>query len=183
MRAAMQFTARACVRDSRLGMTVFENPYEPPRAQDVEELEAMLGVLLPPEYRSYLLEKGGGHLPIRGYFPVEWPKGYAGFSSGKWVWFSWFLRIEKSVEVSIYDAIDNVWREEFGWPKELLPFAESDAGGIVFIGLRGAHRGRVYFGYTNDTQHSGPTWSIVASAAPTFSAWQASLVPETEVPA
>jgi hypothetical protein len=159
----------------------FEVKFSAAELADVEALESEIQAKLPDAYRNYLLEDGGGHIPRRGYFRVQWPKGYDGFSSRSVVWFTWFLTPGFG-ETCIYDALESAWRDEYAWPKELLPIAQSDAGGNVFIAIKGPKRGQIFFGYTNDTTEE-PSWTNVAWVSDSFDEWLQSLITEEQADA
>jgi len=132
-----------------------------PRATelDIARFEKKNDLTLPDSYRRFLLEQNGGR-PANGEFAVPgWGVTVIDFFFG--------IGSRDS-----YDLQKHFDRLDDPRSSELLPIASDPGGWIVYLGVRGPHRGAVFF-----WDHKTPA-STPVSIGDDFDAFAASLKPE-----
>ncbi len=166
----------------------FQDAYGPSSEDSVAATESAIGAQLPQGYREYLLNVGGGHDPDLRYFRARWGAHYRGaFGPGAnaedWVYVTTFLRTTPPDDPSSLAAMHARSRRALRrLPMHLLPVATSSSGGYVCLDLDGAEVGAVRFLYDQDLDGRPADASILASVAPSFSAWLAGCVGNERVP-
>jgi hypothetical protein len=115
-------------------MTEIENVYGQVSPEQIAELEARRGVVLPEEYKQLLLRSNGGK-PRPDTFDVPGWHGKAsvvtrlyGIHSGK------HGNLEKMIDLY-----------EDRLPKDLLPIGGDPGGNLILLGVAGEHMGKIFF--------------------------------------
>ena len=111
-----------------------ERPYPPLSADEIGRFEKQHGIVLPQEYRQFLLQSNGG-APIPDGFDVP---GWAHKASGM----QRFFGIRKG-DINDLDRVCEVYNERV--PSDLLPIASDSFGNVIAIGIKGKRRGKIYF--------------------------------------
>jgi hypothetical protein len=165
----------------------FETRYGKAEEAELAELEKQLGDSLPPDYRRYLLEDGGGWAPRVKFFQVPAVHPESGIDPAEWQWINEFLewRREPRVAGSLWAEREMFMNREpgdFGLPPEVLPIASATGGAYrVLLGIAGAARGKVFYCDINSRPET-PDWSHLETAADSFAAWLESTVDASRVP-
>ncbi len=111
------------------------NPYGATSPEEITKFEARQGVLLPLEYKQFLLTSNGGS-PTPDVFEVpEW------HGHGNTVMF--FYGIHEGEKVDRLDRACQVYDERI--PADLLPIAYDANGNVICIGWEGERQGKIYF--------------------------------------
>ena len=111
------------------------NPFGATSREAIAEFEARRGVLLPAEYKAFLLESNGG-MPIPDVFEVPGWHGH-----GNAVMF--FYGIHEGEKVDRLDRACQVYDERI--PADLIPIAYDANGNKLCIGWKGKRKGKIYF--------------------------------------
>lgn len=111
------------------------NPHGPTSREEIAQFEARWGVLLPPEYKAFLLESNGG-MPIVDIFAIP---GFHGQGST----LNSFYGIHNGPEHHQLDRACKVYEDRI--PDDLIPIAYDAGGNAVCIGWEGERKGKIYF--------------------------------------
>ena len=111
------------------------NPHGATSEEAITEFEARRGVLLPSEYKQFLLTSNGGW-PTPNVFKVP---GWHGQASG----LVDFYGIHDGPKVTRLDYALEVYDERV--PATLIPIATDAFGNKVCIGWKGKRKGKIYF--------------------------------------
>jgi cell wall assembly regulator SMI1 len=111
------------------------NPYGATSPEAIAQFEARRGVLLPPEYKAFLLESNGGS-PIPDVFEVP---GWHGRSNA----LNFFYGTHEAEKVDRLDWACDVYDERI--PADLIPIAYDANGNNICIGWKGKRKGKIYF--------------------------------------
>jgi hypothetical protein len=141
------------------------NPHGPLDLARLAAFEARLGAELPADYRQFLLvHNGGDFVPDEIVLPGQAePFATMGQLFGL---FDGPFSLEAVCE-NVEDVI----------PAEVVAFAEDVGGNLLCIGIRGAHRGKVYFWDHNGSLpgEDEPCWSGMTLLAPSFAEFVSAL--------
>lgn len=141
------------------------NPHGPIDRARLEAFEARLGAVLPADYRQFLVTHNGGEfLPEEIVLPGQ-AEPFAstnpmfGLHDGP---------------LSLEEIYENVESEI---PGDVLAFGEDAGGNLLCIGIRGNHRGKVYFWDQNESSpgEDEPGWSGMTLLAESFDEFVAAL--------
>lgn len=112
-----------------------EKPKPPPTPEEIQALEAALGVALPPEFLAYLSVANGGSLEYE--IAIDLPNGTEILS--------FCTLFCTRPDQQTYDFIEELhqWRQNANIPNAVLPFAEDGGGSTVFLDLTPQGKGRV----------------------------------------
>jgi cell wall assembly regulator SMI1 len=110
-----------------------EAPVTPER---IAEVERLIGVELPTQYKSFLLKHNGG-APVPDRFPYrrEGKKPQAGMVA-------WFLAIYDGKHENL---VRNIKAFQGRIPVDTLPIARDPGGNLILLGLRPPLQGKVFF--------------------------------------
>jgi len=111
------------------------NPYGATSPEAIAQFEARRGVLLPAEYKAFLLESNGGS-PIPNLFQVP---GWHGNGSG----LNYFYGIHEGEKMVRLDAACDTYDERV--PSDLIPIAYDAYDNNICIGWKGKRAGKIYF--------------------------------------
>jgi len=112
-----------------------ENPHGATSPDVITEFEARQGVLLPLEYKQFLLMSNGGW-PTPNVFEVL---GWHGHGNSLMS----FYGIHEGEKVDRLDQACRVYDERI--PADLIPIAEDANGNVICIGWEGERKGKIYF--------------------------------------
>lgn len=111
------------------------NPFPPVTSEELVRVERQLGIDLPDDYRSFLLEHNGGR-PKPNTFPIHnFPSSSRGILEE-------FIGIKKGAYTDIRKQL-NVFRDRI--PPDCLPIARDPGGNLLCLVFRGPGRGTIYF--------------------------------------
>jgi hypothetical protein len=105
--------------------------------QDLAALERELGVRLPDDYREFMLVHNGGR-PEPADFPIPGEP-----VPDSWSTLQFFLSLNGQEYYTDLGWHLDMFRDRV--PAELLPIAYDPGGNLVCLGIRGEHRGTVFF--------------------------------------
>ncbi|MBK9266725.1 MAG: SMI1/KNR4 family protein [Polyangiaceae bacterium] len=111
-----------------------ENPYGSTSLEQIALFEARWKVVLPDEYKRFLLKSNGGRpspdvFDVPGYqFEGGVIDSFYGLHSGE------YYQLERAYEV----YLDRI-------PTDMVPMALDNFGNVVCIGWKGERRGKIYF--------------------------------------
>lgn len=111
------------------------NPYGPTSLEAIANFEARWRVVLPAEYKQFLLDSNGGY-PTPNIFVVQ---GWYGWGSG----LNFFYGIHEAEKVDRLDWACKVYDQRV--PADLLPIAYDAFGNNICLGWKGERKGKVYF--------------------------------------
>jgi hypothetical protein len=111
------------------------NPHGPTSRDGIAQFEAHRGVLLPREYKKFLLNSNGG-MPTSHIFAVP---GFHGQGSS----LNSFYGIHNGPKHHQLDWACEVHKERI--PDDLIPIASDAFGNEICIGWKGKRRGKIYF--------------------------------------
>jgi hypothetical protein len=111
------------------------NPYGATSREAIAQFEARRGVLLPPDYKQFLLNSNGG-IPTPNVFEVP---GWHGHASG----LNFFYGIHEGEKVVRLDWACEVYDERI--PADLIPIAYDAYDNNICIGWKGEREGKIYF--------------------------------------
>jgi hypothetical protein len=111
------------------------NPHGATSREEIAQFEARRGVLLPPDYKQFLLNSNGGY-PTPNVFEVpEW-HGHGNSVMS-------FYGIHDGPKVKRLDWACEVYDERI--PADLIPIAYDANGNAICIGWKGEREGKIYF--------------------------------------
>jgi cell wall assembly regulator SMI1 len=109
-------------------------------AEGLNSIEKKLGIVLPDEYRSFLLKHNGGRPRPKCVFHF---KNENGKSCDSMV--DWFLAIYDG-EHDNFETYYKLYKaREARLPKELIPIAHDPGGNLICIAVSGEKKGSVFF--------------------------------------
>ena len=111
------------------------NRYGPTSPEAIAEFEARRHVVLPPEYKQFLLTSNGGS-PSPDVFEV--PRWHGWGSE-----LNYFYGIHDGDRLERLDRACNTYEERI--PADLIPIASDAFGNKVCIGWKGKRLGKIYF--------------------------------------
>jgi hypothetical protein len=102
--------------------------------EEIAQFENRRGVILPDEYKRFLLMYNGGRPKPNAFDVPEWPHENSGLQR--------FFGIHPGKD---YD-LEHEWE---GYadrvPGELMPIACDSFGNLICLGIKGGRRGKIYF--------------------------------------
>ena len=110
------------------------DPYGATSREAIAQFEARWGMLLPAEYKAFLLKSNGG-MPIPAGFDVP---GWHGQASG----LNFFYGIHEDPDYSL-DSACETYQERV--PADLISIATDAFGNNICIGWKGKRCGKIYF--------------------------------------
>ncbi|WP_232379382.1 SMI1/KNR4 family protein [Polyangium fumosum] len=111
------------------------NPFGATSREAIAQFEARWGVLLPIEYKQFLLSSNGGW-PTPNVFEVPGWHGQGSVLDA-------FYGIHDGRKTERLDRALEVYDERI--PPDLIPIADDAGGNVVCIGWKGKRRGKIYF--------------------------------------
>lgn len=111
-----------------------ERAFAPTSREEIHRFEMRRGIVLPQEYRNFLLQSNGGAPEPDSFDVPGWTHKASGMQR--------FFGIRKG-DVNDLDRTCEVYRDRI--PNELLPIASDSFGNIIAIGIRGQRRAKIYF--------------------------------------
>lgn len=111
-------------------------------------LERQLGVVLPENYKLFLLNHNGGR-PKPNFFLIH------GFERNPFGSIHYFFGIDDDVKSS-----DVGWNYKTYYgrmPRELLPIAGDGSGNVICLSIKGANKEFIYY-WDHDAETSAPTY-------------------------
>ena len=111
------------------------NPFGATSPEAIAEFEARRGVLLPAEYKAFLLKSNGGR-PTPDVCEVP---GWHGRGSE----LGSFYGIHEGPKTKRLDLACDVYDERI--PGDLIPIADDANGNAICIGWKGKRAGKIYF--------------------------------------
>lgn len=111
----------------------FQYPHPPTTEAALQAYEKQLGFQFPSDYRNFLLKYNGGGRPAHAIFDYKQPSG----------------KTERSM-VDVFfgldiDEIDDInVQQDFQNQPDYLFLIGRDLGGLLCIGIRGDHHGKIY---------------------------------------
>jgi len=121
-------------------------------------LEQELGVILPHDYREFLVRYNGGR-PNPSFFPI------LGFKDNPFGGIQLFLAVDVPIKSSNLDWMYYNYRERM--PRNILPIAITGTGDVLCLSFYGSDKGSVYF-WDHDNEYSPPTYDNMYLIAPSF---------------
>jgi hypothetical protein len=112
-----------------------ENPYGPTSSEAIANFEARWRMILPAEYKAFLLHSNGGY-PTPNSFRVP---GWYGHGNSVMS----FYGIHDAEKVERLDWACKVLDERV--PADLIPIASDANGNQICLGWKGEREGKVYF--------------------------------------
>jgi len=112
-----------------------ENPQGATSREAIAEFEARRGVLLPAEYKQFLLKSNGGWPTPRVFEVPGWHGQGSGLGS--------FYGIHDGPKTKRLDLACKVYDERI--PADLIPIAYDAFGNNICIGWKGEREGKIYF--------------------------------------
>ncbi|MDC3959508.1 SMI1/KNR4 family protein [Polyangium jinanense] len=112
-----------------------ENPHGATSPEEIAGFQARWSVVLPAEYREFLLKSNGGW-PEPDTFVVPGWHGQASMLDA-------FFGIHHGRETERLDRAMEVYDARI--PGDLIPIADDAGGNVVCIGWKGKRRGKIYF--------------------------------------
>lgn len=119
-------------------MTEFFEPEQPITLADIEEIEALVGLFLPTEYKEHLLRFNGGRCEPNIFF----------FNEGERINASsihWFYAINPPEYYDLKDSILGYKIEQNRMPKNIVPIACDPGGNAICISCGEKDYGFIYF--------------------------------------
>jgi hypothetical protein len=111
------------------------NPYGATSPEAIAQFEARRGVLLPAEYKAFLLESNGGSPTPNVFLVPGW--------HGKGNSVMYFYGIHEAEKVDRLDSACDTYDERI--PADLIPIAYDANGNAICIGWKGKRKGKIYF--------------------------------------
>lgn len=128
---------------------------------DIDAFEKRQNVILPPEYRAWLLRFNGGR-PIPGEFTLPGKEGLEGVA--------WFFAIHEG-EHNNLDTECRYWRITTGrLPETLIPIAGDGSGNLICISTDETDLGKVYF-WDHEEETETPSTTNLDPVADSFDAF------------
>ena len=112
----------------------------PAKDADISSMEKELGAKLPGDYRQFLVLTNGGHIGGRYWFKGPTPEGKPADAGVNHVG-----GFREEYYFSLADHRECYQGPEPRIPLELMWIMDDPFGNAICLGLRGKHRGRVYF--------------------------------------
>lgn len=110
------------------------NPYGPTSREEIANFEARRGVVLPTDYKAFLLESNGGASRSNVFKVPEWHG-----------WGSTILMFYGIHEESGYSLDGECESYKERVPADLIPIAADAGGNNICLGWIGERKGKVYF--------------------------------------
>lgn len=104
--------------------------------KDIEELELGLNVILPENYKQFLMQYNGGR-PVPDCYPIE------GLKNNPYGGIHFFFGIHREIDSG--NLSWNYTVMEGRLPKGFLPIASDGSGDILCLALSGKNEGRIFF--------------------------------------
>lgn len=111
------------------------NPYGATSPEEITQFEVRWGILLPPDYKQFLLHSNGG-MPQPENFAIP---GFHGLGSS----LTSFYGIHNGPEHNRLDWACEVHKDRV--PADLIPIAYDAFGNVVCTGWKGPRQGKIYF--------------------------------------
>lgn len=119
-------------------MIIFSHTELPITQFQINEIEQIIGLRLPEEYKKHLLTYNGGRcLPNRFFFDENGKRTSSGID--------WFLAIYDGKYDNLKNYIKIYKKEEKRLPHNILPIAHDPGGNLVCISCVGEDFGYIYF--------------------------------------
>jgi hypothetical protein len=126
----------------------------PPAPPDqLDGFEADLGVILPADYRNFLISCNGGYVGGRYWFMGPTPEGKAADAGVHHIG-----GFREESHFSLAWARDCYQGEELRIPRDLIWIMDDPFGNAICLGIRGEHRGRVYF-WDHEREPDADEWN------------------------
>ena len=140
-------------------------------SEAIRKVEDRFGIVLPIEYRDFLLLHNGGR-PRPDVFRFKKPSGKYADSC-----VDWFLAIYDGEHDNFESYFETYKLDQHRLPTELVPIAHDPGGNLICIAVSGSRKGAVFFWdheYECDIGET-PTFANVHVIADTFSEFLNSL--------
>jgi cell wall assembly regulator SMI1 len=119
-------------------MASFTQTENPINAKQLDDLESILGLKLPQDYRQHLLQHNGGQCSPNGFTFLEKEK-----QSESCI--DWFLAIYDGKYDNLHKYIDIYKIDEKRLPTHIVPIAHDPGGNLICISCGSGDYGAVYF--------------------------------------
>jgi len=126
--------------------------------EDIRTLEFKLSLLLPKDYKAFLLANNGGR-PEPDAFPI------LNFENNPKDAIADFFGIDQELETDNIEWNYTVLKGRI--PNHLLPIADTGSGDLICLSLSGIDKGKVYF-WDHEGEHEPPTYDNVYLIADSF---------------
>jgi hypothetical protein len=105
-------------------------------SKEIEQFEALIGQMLPDEFKQFLLLHNGGSPEPEGF------KFFLNDNEPEMAMVAWFL--------ALYEGEDENIRDDFYTfkdriPKNMLAVARDPGGSLILLGLQDENKGQVFF--------------------------------------
>jgi len=150
-------------------LTATDNKSPPAPMEELERFEVTIGERLPDDYREFLIRCNGGYAggyvsfqPTMGFFRNLWlfildVTGIRPAGGQLDACLNHIGGFREEPYISLRSSYDNYQTEEVRIPKDLLWIADDPFGNAICLGIRGNHRGRVYF-WDHEVEPDVDTW-------------------------
>lgn len=152
-------------------MITIRNSETPLSVEAIRKVEERLGIVLPIDYRSFLLDHNGGR-PRPAVFRFKKSPGRYADSC-----VDWFLAIYDGEHDNFESYYETYKRDQQRLPAEIVPIAHDPGGNLICIAITGPCNGAVYFWDHENEAEDGqvPTYGNVHLIANSFSEFLSSL--------
>ncbi|MCF6253009.1 MAG: SMI1/KNR4 family protein [Methylococcaceae bacterium] len=104
--------------------------------KEIEQFEALIGQILPDDYKQFLLlHNGGTPKPAGFYFTLK-------DNQPEMAMVAWFLALYEGEDENI---TDDFYSFKDRIPNNMLAVARDPGGSLILLGLQGDNKGKVFF--------------------------------------
>jgi len=112
----------------------------PTNLDQLREVEKIIGVELPEEYKQFLLSHNGGY-PEPNVFRVQWSGQY--WAEGNEInSIAWFLAVYDGKDMNFVDFYET---HKDRIPKDTVAIADDPGSNLILLGTSGPNKGKVFF--------------------------------------
>jgi hypothetical protein len=130
------------------------------KATDIEQLEHLVGAMLPADYRDFLIENNGGR-PAPSAFRFEQ------YQKPQESLVDWFFTLNEKETAYLLPRALEVYMGRI--PAPLLPIACDPFGNLILLDLGAKSVGPIYFwDHENENPEGDPWWDNISFVASSF---------------
>jgi hypothetical protein len=149
--------------------------FSPVTEDEIAEFEDKHNLLLPTDYKEFLLQHNGGR-PEPNMFPIrDFPYDTHGLMG-------WFYGIDDDFDLSL---AENIETHTGRIPDDLIPIGHDPGGNLICLGVAGQAEGKVFFWYHGDEveirAEERPSYYNVYAVADSFTEFIESLSDSDEL--